>query len=133
MSNYADLSFSDEELITLYLFGVIDKYREIKQTYEYANRHLRDWFSKLPSYVTFVQRLNKVAEVFAPLLTLGYQPLSLVFANPLKPCLLGLKKKLASNAPVKFALITVSWYTSLVTRSRSVLLDLFAGLALNSH
>lgn len=30
MSNYADLSFSDEEVITLYLFGVIDKHREIK-------------------------------------------------------------------------------------------------------
>jgi hypothetical protein len=44
MSNYADLSFSDEEVITLYLFGVIDKCMELKQTYEYANRHLRDWF-----------------------------------------------------------------------------------------
>jgi hypothetical protein len=73
MSNYADLSFSDEEVITLYLFGVIDKHREIKQTYEYANRHLRDWFPKLPSYVAFVQRLNKVADVFAPLLTLIQQ------------------------------------------------------------
>ena len=73
MSNYADLSFSDEEVITLYLFGVIDKHREIKQTYEYADRHLRDWFPKLPSYVAFVQRLNKVADVFAPLLTLIQQ------------------------------------------------------------
>ena len=70
MSNYADLSFSDEEVITLYLFGVIDKHREIKQTYEYADRHLRPWFPKLPSYVAFVQRLNRVADVFAPLLTL---------------------------------------------------------------
>lgn len=73
MSNYADLSFSDEEVITLYLFGVIDKHREIKQTYEYANRHLRHWFPKLPSYVAFVQRLNKVADVFAPLLSLIQQ------------------------------------------------------------
>jgi hypothetical protein len=73
MSNYADLSFSDEEVITLYLFGVIDKHRQIKQTYEYADRHLREWFPKLPSYVAFVQRLNKVAEVFAPLLTLIQQ------------------------------------------------------------
>ena len=39
MSNYVDLSFSDEEVITLYLFGVIDKNREIKKTYNYADRH----------------------------------------------------------------------------------------------
>lgn len=68
MSNHADLSFSDEEVITLYLFGIIDKNKEIKQIYNYADRHLRDWFPRLPSYVAFVQRLNKVADVFAPLL-----------------------------------------------------------------
>ena len=60
MSNYADLKFSDEEVITLYLFGVIDKNREIKKIYEYADRHLREWFPQLPSYTAFVQRLNKV-------------------------------------------------------------------------
>jgi hypothetical protein len=48
MSNYADLSFSDEEVITLYLFGVIDKKREIKNGYEYADRHLREGF---PGYL----------------------------------------------------------------------------------
>lgn len=73
MSNYADLSFSDEEVIALYLFGVMDKHREIKQTYEYADRHLRSWFPRLPSYVAFVQRLNKVADVFASLLEIIQQ------------------------------------------------------------
>ncbi len=73
MSNYADLSFSDEEVITLYLFGVVDKHREIKGIYEYAHRHLRDWFPRLPSYVAYVQRLNRVADVFAPLLALIQQ------------------------------------------------------------
>lgn len=68
MSNHADLSFSDEEVIALYLFGIMDKNREIKQIYNYADRHLRDWFPKLPSYVAYVQRLNKISDVFAPLL-----------------------------------------------------------------
>ena len=58
MSNYADLNFSDEEGITLFLFGVMDKYQEIKGIYEYADRHLHDWFVRLPSYVAYVQRLN---------------------------------------------------------------------------
>jgi hypothetical protein len=73
MSHYADLSFSDEEVITLFLFGVMDKHREIKGIYEYADRHLRDWFPRLPSYVAYVQRLNRVADVFAPLLALIQQ------------------------------------------------------------
>lgn len=68
MSNHADPSFSDEEVIALYLFGIMDKNQEIKQIYKYADRHLRGWFPKLPSYVAFVQRLNRVCDVFAPLL-----------------------------------------------------------------
>lgn len=68
MSNYTDLSFTDEEVITIYLFGIIDGRTEITQIYEYTHRHLRDWFPKLPSYEAYVQRLNKVADVFAPLL-----------------------------------------------------------------
>ena len=32
MANYADLSFSDEEVLTIFLFGVIDKKKEIKDT-----------------------------------------------------------------------------------------------------
>ena len=73
MSNYADLSFSDEEVITIYLSGVLDKHREIKSIYKYEDHHLRDWFSRLPSYVAYVQRLNRVADVFAPLLALIQQ------------------------------------------------------------
>ena len=51
----------------------MDKHREIKGIYEYADRHLRDWFPRLPSYVAYVQRLNQVADVFAPLLALIQQ------------------------------------------------------------
>jgi hypothetical protein len=72
-SNHADLSFTDEEVITIYLFGIIDKKKEIKTSYEYADRHLRDWFPKLPSYTAYVQRLNKVADVFKPLLEIIMQ------------------------------------------------------------
>jgi hypothetical protein len=60
-------------VIALYLFGVVDKHREIKSIYKYADRHLRDWFPQPPSYVAYVQRLNRVADVFAPLLALIQQ------------------------------------------------------------
>jgi|GEM_PF-1248100 len=70
MTNYADLSFSDEEVSTLYFSGIIDKSRELKKIYDYADRHLRPWVPKLPSYVAFVQRVIRVADVFAPIVEL---------------------------------------------------------------
>jgi hypothetical protein len=65
-SNYADLSFTDEEVITIDLFGIIDGRTKNSAIYQYTNCQLRKWFPKLPTYTTFIQRLNKVAEVFAP-------------------------------------------------------------------
>jgi len=66
-SAHTDLSFSDEEVICIYLFGVIEKRREIKQIYEHTQNHLSEWFPRLPSYTGYVQRLNQIAGVFAPL------------------------------------------------------------------
>jgi len=67
-TNHADLTFSDEEVITLYLFGVTQRRKQVKEIYTYANQHLRDWFPNLPrTYVAFVQRLNRVAGAFAPM------------------------------------------------------------------
>ena len=44
MTNHADLSFTDEEVVSVYLFGAIDGRRRIKDIHTYADRHLRDWF-----------------------------------------------------------------------------------------
>lgn len=66
-SRYTDLTFTDEEVICIYLWGVMDKRREIKAIYEDTPRHLRQWYPNLPSYAGYVQRLNQVAGVFAPL------------------------------------------------------------------
>jgi len=68
MSNNNKFRFTDEEVVTIYLFGIIDGKRTIKQIFEYADRHLRDWFPELPQYEAFVYRLNKVAVIFPVLL-----------------------------------------------------------------
>lgn len=60
---YHDASTSSAQV---YLFGIIDGGTKISEIYTYAERHLRDWFPNLPSYTAFDQRLNKVADVFAP-------------------------------------------------------------------
>lgn len=65
---YADLSFTDEEVITIYLFGIMDKRRQIKDIHRHAGYYWRAWFPRLPGYGAFVQRLNLVADCFPTLL-----------------------------------------------------------------
>lgn len=66
-SPYSDLSFSDEEVITIYLFGIMDKQRDIKSIYTQTQCYLQDWFPKLPSYTAYILRLNQLASIFPSL------------------------------------------------------------------
>ena len=75
-SNYADLSFTDEEVLAIYLFGVIDGRRSIKEIYNYTDRHLRSFFPKLPKYKAYNARLNKLSDVFIPLIEVIQQHMS---------------------------------------------------------
>lgn len=59
------LKFSDEEAITVYLFGILQKYQEVKDIHTYTKNHLSDWFPALPSYEKFNERLNRLNNVFA--------------------------------------------------------------------
>ncbi len=66
-SHHCDLCFSDEEVLTIYIWGIMQRRSEIKEIHEYAHRHLRDWFPHLPTYYGFVHRLNTIAPLFQPL------------------------------------------------------------------
>jgi hypothetical protein len=48
MTNGAHLHFTDEEAITLYLFGVMKGWRTYKVIYTYGQEILKDWFPRLP-------------------------------------------------------------------------------------
>jgi len=67
LSNNDKPQFTDQELLTVYLFGLLEQKRTLQQIYDDTRKHLHDWFPRLPSYVGFVQRLNRLADVF-PLL-----------------------------------------------------------------
>lgn len=57
--------FSDEELLTSYLYSVAFERRfRIKDIHGYINRHWRSWFPNLPDYTAYVTRLNRLASVF---------------------------------------------------------------------
>lgn len=68
-TNYADLSFSDEEVIVIYLIGILDGKRTKVQIHKHAKDYWSDLFPNLPGYVAFVQRVNKIHDAFIPLLS----------------------------------------------------------------
>ena len=59
-SNNFRPQFSDEECITVYLWGISQRRFEQKTIYEYTRNHLLEWFPKLPSYQAFSDRLNRL-------------------------------------------------------------------------
>lgn len=65
---HADLGFTDEEVVTIYLAGILDKKREIQTIHRHAHDYWADWFPRLPCYGAYVRRLNRLAEVFPALL-----------------------------------------------------------------
>jgi len=66
-SNNFRPQFTDEECITVYLWGISQRNFEQKTIYQYTKNHLSDWFPKLPSYQAFSDRLNKLAPAFQAL------------------------------------------------------------------
>jgi hypothetical protein len=70
MSNNSNPQFRDEELLTIFIYGVMKKRFELKDIYNYTHSHLREWFPHLPSYVAFVQRLNRFDSLFPLLIEL---------------------------------------------------------------
>lgn len=66
-SNNFRPQFSDEECITVYLWGICQRRFEQRTIYDYTKNYLLDWFPKLPSYAAFSRRLNFLAPAFQDL------------------------------------------------------------------
>ena len=62
-NNYKPL-FSDEELLTIYLFGHMQGLTTQRRIYDYIRYHWRAWFPALPAYQSFNYRLNNLAPAF---------------------------------------------------------------------
>jgi len=71
LSNNFCPQFTDEECITVYLWGIMQQEFTVKAVYKYTKMHLSDWFPKMPSYREFNRRINFLGEAlreFAELL-----------------------------------------------------------------
>jgi len=63
-SNNSEPAFTDAEVLTIYLFGVIRGRRTVADIHAYTADHFADWFPRLPGYAGFVHRLNRLDAVF---------------------------------------------------------------------
>lgn len=70
MSPNSEFQFSDEEAITIYLYGLIQGHRTVKSIHQYAYQHFIDWFPHLIGYKAFDHRLNQICDVFIPFVEL---------------------------------------------------------------
>jgi hypothetical protein len=64
LSNNSKPIFSDQELLTMYLFGHLQGFTRQRQIYDYFRNHWRAWFPALPSYQAFNSRLNHLTAAF---------------------------------------------------------------------
>jgi Transposase DDE domain. len=75
-SNNSDPDFTDEEVLTIYVFGLIKKRTTISEIHRYAEEHFSEWFPDLPSYQSYNRRLNRLSTVFAPLVEAALSEIS---------------------------------------------------------
>lgn len=85
-------AFSDVEVLTIYLWGVLRGQQTVHAIYTYTQDHLAAWFPRLPAYATYVQRLNRLSAVFVPLVgclqhdlpqLIGTEPIRLIDSMPI--------------------------------------------------
>lgn len=62
-NNYRPV-FTDQEVLTIYLFGIMQKCFTLKEIYSYIEHHWLDWFPALPSYQAFCYRINQLGWQF---------------------------------------------------------------------
>jgi hypothetical protein len=64
LSNNREPEFTDQELITIWFFAHLEGCFEKKKMHTLILKYWREWFPRLPSYQTFVLRLNRLEPTF---------------------------------------------------------------------
>lgn len=74
-SNNSTQDLSDEEVMTIFLNGVIVGRTTIKSIYNFTADYLSLWFPNLGSYEAYIKRLNRVSNAFIPYLEMLLDPI----------------------------------------------------------
>jgi hypothetical protein len=64
LSNNSKPEFTDQELITIWFFAHLEGCFEKKKMHRLIEKYWPEWFPRLPSYQTFVLRLNRLEPTF---------------------------------------------------------------------
>jgi hypothetical protein len=64
LSNNSKPAFTDQELLTIWFFAHLNGLFQKKQMLRFIQNYWLDWFPQLPSYQTFVLRLNQLEATF---------------------------------------------------------------------
>ena len=56
--------FTDQEVLCVYLFGLLEGHTKIKKIHRFTCDYLHDWFPSIASYQAYNARLNRLADVF---------------------------------------------------------------------
>ena len=59
--------FTDEECMTIYIWGIIQQKYEAKAAYDFIKNYYIGWFPNLPSYQAFNKRITYLADAFKTL------------------------------------------------------------------
>jgi hypothetical protein len=65
---------TDEELLTMYLFGHMQGFQQQRRIHQYLRHHWQAWFPALPSYQAFNRRLNELVPAFEQLIGSALSP-----------------------------------------------------------
>jgi hypothetical protein len=77
-SNNSRPKFTDEELLTCYLFGLrYEQKYNIRSNHDYIVNHWLSWFPDLPSYEAYNARLNRLAPALMRLANLWWSSMEL--------------------------------------------------------
>ena len=90
--------FTDEECITIYIWGIYNQKFEVKACYEFIKDFYGDWFPDLPSYQAFNNRICFLADSFKTLASilladLGLDPDHSDFVNDSIPIVVAGSKR----------------------------------------
>ena len=67
LSNNFSPKFTDEECITVHLWGIANEKYDTKSVHEFIVDYWSEWFPDLPGYESYVKRVNNLAPTFKAL------------------------------------------------------------------
>jgi len=67
LSNNFSPKFTDEECITVHLWGIANEKYDTKSVHEFIVDYWSEWFPDLPGYESYVKRVNNLAPAFKAL------------------------------------------------------------------